>query len=155
VRSVTEESYTSKANFLDLDSIAVYDSEEPKKEHEFSGKRVKRSLYSASSRWYINADVNAAYHVIRKCEPDVFKTKGVAGYIVHPVRLPHKSNEKAECNEALSSFGTIIYWHSLAYRCKSYQAFQKSLRALPQIKIPLANPLFMLGRQVETRSKLY
>jgi putative transposase len=82
---VTEESYTSKASFLDLDSIPVYDPER-EEEPKFSGKRVKRGLYRASGRRYINADVNGAYNIIRKCSPDAF-AKGVAGYAVHPVRM--------------------------------------------------------------------
>jgi putative transposase len=62
---VTEESYTSKASFLDLDPLPVRDParvEEPK----FSGRRVKRGLYRASGKRYLNADVNGAYNIIRK-----------------------------------------------------------------------------------------
>ncbi len=40
---LTEESYTSKASFLDLDLMPVYDSEDTI-EYTFSGKRVKRGL---------------------------------------------------------------------------------------------------------------
>jgi putative transposase len=36
---VTEESYTSKASFLDLDEIPVYDPND-KEQHVFSGKRI-------------------------------------------------------------------------------------------------------------------
>ena len=39
---VTEESYTSKASFLDDDDIPTY---EKGKKHSFSGKRMKRGLY--------------------------------------------------------------------------------------------------------------
>lgn len=39
-----EESYTSKASFLDGDSIPTYNPDNPQ-EHQFSGKRVKRGLY--------------------------------------------------------------------------------------------------------------
>jgi hypothetical protein len=32
--------------------------------------------------------VNGAYNILRKSRPDAFsKAKGVAGYVVHPVRL--------------------------------------------------------------------
>ena len=43
---LTEESYTSKASFLDRDSIPVYNPE-CKEKPKFSGKRIKRyrSLY--------------------------------------------------------------------------------------------------------------
>jgi putative transposase len=83
---VTEESYTSKASFLDLDPLPVRDParvEEPK----FSGRRVKRGLYRASGKRYLNADVNGAYNIIRKGKPDAFTAKGVAGLVVHPVRM--------------------------------------------------------------------
>ncbi len=83
---VTEESYTSKASFLDLDPLPVRDparTEEPKS----SGKRVKRGLYRASDRSIINADVNGAYNIIRKGKPDAFSAKGVTGLVVHPVRM--------------------------------------------------------------------
>jgi putative transposase len=82
---VTEESYTSKASFLDLDELPAYNPEETE-QHRFSGKRVKRGLYQASGRRYINSDVNGAYNIIRKVAPDAF-AKGVEGAVVHPVRI--------------------------------------------------------------------
>lgn len=58
-----EESYTSKASFLDNDDIPVYgDAEKP----TFSGRRLKRGLYRASDGRLINADVNGAYNILRK-----------------------------------------------------------------------------------------
>jgi putative transposase len=84
---VTEESYTSKASFLDLDDIPVYKPDD-EEEHVFSGKRVYRGLYRAKDGTAINADVQGAYNMIRKRRPKAFsKAKGVAGYGVHPVRL--------------------------------------------------------------------
>jgi len=84
---VQEESYTSKASFLDLDEMPVYHPND-EEEHIFSGKRVKRGLYRASGKRDLNADVNGAYNIIRKRRPDAFsKAEGVAGYVVHPVRL--------------------------------------------------------------------
>ena len=89
-----EESYTSKASFLDLDELPVFDpdreaSQEGEK-HTFSGKRIKRGLYRASSGSCINADVNGAYNIIRKVVPDAF-TKGAESAIVHPVQLLQRS----------------------------------------------------------------
>ena len=89
---VTEESYTSKASFLDLDKLPIYDPEETEK-HRFSGKRVKRGLYRVSDGRYINADVNGAYNILRKGKPDAI-AKGVAGYVVHPVRLSRINQTK-------------------------------------------------------------
>jgi putative transposase len=83
---VTEESYTSKASFLDLDPLPSYDPER-QEEPKFSGLRVKRGLYRASGKRYINADVNGAYNIIRKGKPDAFIAKGIAGLVVHPVRM--------------------------------------------------------------------
>ena len=84
---VTEESYTSKASFLDLDPIPVYDAQQEDKPR-FSGKRIKRGLYCASGGRLIHADVNGAYNILRKGKPDAFtEAEGVAGYVVHPVLI--------------------------------------------------------------------
>ncbi|MBQ3420368.1 MAG: transposase, partial [Romboutsia sp.] len=58
-----EESYTSKASFLDGDTIPDYgDKDIPK----FSGKRVKRGLYVSKNGITLNADVNGACNILRK-----------------------------------------------------------------------------------------
>ncbi len=62
---ITEESYTSKASFLDRDPLPVRKPNDDAK-HTFSGKRVKRGLYRASGKRYINADLNGALNIIRK-----------------------------------------------------------------------------------------
>ncbi|MGH2501801.1 MAG: RNA-guided endonuclease InsQ/TnpB family protein, partial [Ktedonobacterales bacterium] len=80
---VTEESFTSKASFLDADPLPVYGSAQVP---TFSGKRVKRGLYQAANGRCINADVNGAYNIIRKVLPNAF-SKGIAGTAVCPVRL--------------------------------------------------------------------
>lgn len=61
---VTEESYTSKASFLDNDDISVYGESDTKK--SFSGKRIKRGLYRSKNGTFINADVNGAANIMRK-----------------------------------------------------------------------------------------
>ncbi|MGK7922324.1 MAG: IS200/IS605 family accessory protein TnpB-related protein [Trichodesmium sp.] len=53
---ITEESYTSKAIFMDNDLIPVYKKGE-NNHVTFSGKRVKRGLYCTASMGLINADV--------------------------------------------------------------------------------------------------
>jgi putative transposase len=80
-----EESYTSKASFLDLDPIPTYGN--VKREPIFSGRRVKRGMYKASDKRKINADVNGSYNIMRKASPNVFRNNGVEGAAVHPVRL--------------------------------------------------------------------
>ena len=89
---VTEESYTSKASFLDRDPLPVGKNGGGTK-HAFSGTRVKRGLYRASDGRFINADLNGAYNIIRKVAPDAFEQRAVedgkavlASPVVHPVR---------------------------------------------------------------------
>jgi putative transposase len=91
---VTEESYTSKASYLDADPLPVYDPER-QEQPRFSGKRVKRGLYRAASGRHINADVNGAYNIIRKALPDAFRGKGIAGTAVCPVRLTVRTKSAA------------------------------------------------------------
>jgi len=79
-----EESYTSKASFLDNDPIPVYekgrknkskteendnispDANTKKEKHVFSGKRVNRGKYRAADGIEINADINGAANIGRK-----------------------------------------------------------------------------------------
>ena len=63
---IREESYTSKASFLDYDEIPNYEDETKPK---FSGKRIKRGLYRSTTR-KINADVNGAYNIMVKENPN-------------------------------------------------------------------------------------
>ncbi len=63
---VTNESYTSKASFVDSDCLPK--KYQPEKSHSFSGKRVKRGLYRSQDGTLVNADVNGAYNILRKCE---------------------------------------------------------------------------------------
>ena len=67
-----EESYTSKASFLDRDKIPVY-SRNSKEEYKFSGVREKRGLYRSSDGTKINADLNGSANILRKALPDAFK----------------------------------------------------------------------------------
>ncbi len=60
----TEESYTSKASFLDDDFIPKY-GEKPDN-WEPSGKRIKRGLYQSAAGYLINADCNGAANILRK-----------------------------------------------------------------------------------------
>ena len=66
-----EESYTSKASFLDYDEIPNYKDEAI---HQFSGKRIKRGLYRSLTR-KINADVNGAYNIMVKENPNYIISK--------------------------------------------------------------------------------
>ena len=67
-----EESYTSKASFLDNDKIPVYDKND-KTECKFSGTRIKRGLYKTKKGILINADVNGACNILKKYKKSAFK----------------------------------------------------------------------------------
>jgi putative transposase len=91
VVQVREESYTSKASFLDLDVIPTYDPKH-KEKPTFSGKREKRGLYRAKDGRRIHADVNGSYNILRKEFPNAFPDsllggQGIVGAAVHPRRL--------------------------------------------------------------------
>jgi putative transposase len=84
---IQEESYTSKASFLDLDPIPTYAANRPEKP-VFSGKRIARSWYRASDGQVIHADINGSYNILRKSSSDPLQVgRGVAGAAVHPRRL--------------------------------------------------------------------
>ena len=59
-----EESYTSKASFIDCDVVPVWKNDGRK--YTFSGKRVKRGLYKSKNGKFINADVNGSYNILVK-----------------------------------------------------------------------------------------
>jgi putative transposase len=82
---VQEESYTSKASFLDGDPLPDYDSEREEKPR-FSGRRVQRGLYRASTGRRIHADVNGSYNLGRKAFPNSFG-QGIEAVVVRPTRL--------------------------------------------------------------------
>lgn len=85
---IQEESYTSQASFLDLDSIPIYQPGD-NTEHDFSGKRIGRRnrLYRTKNGRVICADVNGSYNILRKCKPDAFTAEGLAAYVVQPLRF--------------------------------------------------------------------
>lgn len=64
-----EESYTSKASFLDRDKISMY-KKDANITYLFSGTRVKRGLYKDRLGRVINADLNGAGNIMRKVIPD-------------------------------------------------------------------------------------
>jgi putative transposase len=84
--TVTEESYTSKCSFLDLEPI--------KKQSSYLGKRVKRGLFRASNGRKYNADLNGSLNILRKVVGDsVFDGKLIERLVVSPVRVkPYKAS---------------------------------------------------------------
>lgn len=75
---MTEESYTSGTSFLD--------SELPEKVYYNKKRRVHRGLFVSNQGIKINADVNAAFQIMKKVFPNVF-SDGVEGVVLHPVRV--------------------------------------------------------------------
>jgi putative transposase len=63
---VANESYTSKASFVDGDKMPKTYNPKTKKKRVFSGRRVKRGLYKSQDGTDVNADANGAYNILRK-----------------------------------------------------------------------------------------
>ena len=98
---LSEESYTSKASFLDNDPLPTY-GEDSAHDIQFSGRRYPtkykgmhrengfRGLYKAKDGTIINSDLNGSANIGRKVYPEIFTTLGVAPdfnnvvIIVHP-----------------------------------------------------------------------
>ena len=59
-----EESYTSKASFVDQDEVPIYGEVEEKP--QFSGKRISRGLYKTNQGFILNADINGSYNILVK-----------------------------------------------------------------------------------------
>ena len=82
----TEESYTSKASFLDGDDIPVFDAKNPYT-GTFSGKRVRRGLYRTKENTLVNADINGACNIAKKGKQN-FSIEGLCrGLLASPLRI--------------------------------------------------------------------
>lgn len=97
---VGEESYTSKASFLDWDIIPTW---APGKAntmlggfpatHKFSGKRVVTKKYRAKDGTIIHADINGAFNIARKVLPNLFDSiesmieRNSGCVVAHPRRI--------------------------------------------------------------------
>lgn len=83
--TVTEESYTSKCSFVDLEPI--------KKHPKYLGKRIKRGLFTSSQGLNYNGDCNGAGNILRKVVGDSLFSQqdSIWRCVVHPVRIkPYK-----------------------------------------------------------------
>ena len=81
-----EESYTSKASFLDLDEIPIYNADNPYT-GTFSGRRIKRGLYRSANGTLINADVNGAANILRKSKQNFSLEELCKGVLATPTRI--------------------------------------------------------------------
>ncbi len=93
--TVGEESYTSRASFLNWDNIPTY-TPNSNKSHFFSGKRVKTKEYRTKKGLKIHADVNGSFNIGRKVIPNCFdclksiveRNRGCV--VAHPRRISPK-----------------------------------------------------------------
>ncbi|WP_224412763.1 IS200/IS605 family accessory protein TnpB-related protein [Oscillatoria salina] len=100
-----EESYTSVANFLNLDPLPVYGEETEKP--IFTGKRIKRGLYKSDRGQLTQADVIGSYNILRKAFPNAFNRYGIERCVVHPLEnqsLKVKAKEISAMKFSLSIF---------------------------------------------------
>lgn len=81
-----EESYTSKASFLDGDDIPIYNPDNPQ-QYKFSGKRIKRGLYQSKDGHLICADANGAANIGKKCSLNGFNLERVVAVLAQPLRV--------------------------------------------------------------------
>ena len=68
-----EESYTSKASFIDNDCIPVYG--DAVSSDAFSGRRIHRGLYKSKDGILVNADLNGAANILRKSGADTSRVE--------------------------------------------------------------------------------
>ena len=83
---ITEESYTSKCSFLDLEPI--------KKHTSYLGKRIKRGLFQSNKGYLYSADVNGSLNIGRKVVGESgFNRDSIVRFVVNPIRFkPYKAN---------------------------------------------------------------
>ncbi len=78
--ATTEESYTFKCSFLDMEPI--------KKHIKYQGNRVKRGLFKSSQGIKINADLNGSLNILRKVVGNsVFNRNSIERLVVSPIRF--------------------------------------------------------------------
>lgn len=77
--TITSEEYTSKCSFLDNEII--------RKHEKFLGKKINRGVFEASDGRLINADLNAAYNILKKAFPNAISADGIQGAQLHPLRI--------------------------------------------------------------------
>lgn len=111
---VEEESFTSKASFLDWDSIPTYTPKGSNK-HRFSGKRISRSWYKSQNGLCWGADINAGFNIGRKVVPNAFahfealvaRDRGCPSFeeffrvVVHPRRITPVCRANSRSAQAL------------------------------------------------------
>lgn len=83
---LVDESYTSKCSFLDNEPV--------QKQTSYQGRGVKRGMFKSATGQLINADVNAAYNILLKSDPQALPPRsvgGVGGYVIYPHRVSYST----------------------------------------------------------------
>ena len=88
---VTEESYTSKCDFLAGEEVCRHDS--------YLGRRTRRGLFVSSTRLALNADVNGAYNIMRKVIGESLDIQRIAdrGRLFRPVK--YRTPDMRTCSD--------------------------------------------------------
>jgi putative transposase len=96
----TEESYTSKASFVDQDVLPTF-GEKPEG-WQSSGKRTKRGIFRTALNQYINADCNGAANILRKVAAILgLDLSGVSmGALTRPIRIRFWMTANSKSEEA-------------------------------------------------------
>ncbi|MBQ7727001.1 MAG: hypothetical protein IJT60_00280, partial [Clostridia bacterium] len=96
-----EESYTSKASFLDKDTMP--ETLKDPDEILFSGKRIMRGLYRSGKGTLINADVNGAANIGRKAAERIFDNIQDFSYLIKTVSVCRFTdlNRSAKCSKSI------------------------------------------------------
>jgi putative transposase len=101
----TEESYTSKASYLDGDTLPVFGAKP--EGWTASGKRVQRGLYRTANGSIVNADLNGSANILRKVASNLNIDLSRLGRRVLTtaarVRLWHVSSKKPRNQATLSA----------------------------------------------------
>ena len=87
---IIDESYTSQASLLDLDSIPIYNKGNDSN-YNFSGKRIKTKVYHSFQHGYIHADVNGASNILRKHFSNAFDNLDLSYLQQTPIGIYGKS----------------------------------------------------------------
>lgn len=81
-----EESYTSKASFFDDKVLPTYNADKAQK-YKFSGRRITRGQYKSATGIVLNADVNGALNILRKCSLISLTALQDRGCVSQPQRI--------------------------------------------------------------------
>lgn len=102
---LTEESYTSKADFKAGDKLPIFNNNSAKN-YTFSGKRIKRGLYRYSDGSIGNADINGAANIIRKVFPNI--TEWDKGIVDIPYAVTVHKNSIRQISVVSSSYYSSV-----------------------------------------------